>query len=361
MDFARFVQDYLNQKTEGDPSFMVSEESLAFVDLMRKDDMDRRASQVRQQTNANERGEQDQDSVTQEVKAEPASETGESAETNTDLFQQEQEVITTPAVPVSEVALGTEPLQASISDSEQAEAADLFQEDGNQPEPAALFTESGSDTEASQRTSDEGVDAEPAQQESSPELTSDPNPREASAELSAEAMQVFQESNELSPDSPPEQQSDATIDAEAVPAMFTESDETESNPSVTETGPDPASESATSEAGTNAEPPEIFTSTGQAAAPNSSLQEEGARVTEIVSSSSEVTIVAPEGMSDFDAMLRKFDSDYKAPDMPIGDDLEFPEIQEEPESGDLQNTSEFAETMMAGFTRDLLQFERRGT
>ena len=247
---------------------MVSEESLAFVDLMRKDDMDRRATMAREQTNPDERGEQDQASVTEDAKTESVSSSGESAEQNESLFQQEEEVITTPAVPVSEVALGTDPLQASISNFEQAEASDSFQEDGNQPEQVSLFTEPG---------------------------------------------------------------------------------------------PNPAGESATSETGAETDPPSIFTSQGQEAAPNSRLEEEGVRVTEIPNNSGETTMLVPEDMTDFSSMLKRFDSDYRTPDIPVGDDLAFPEIEEEPESEQPETTVEFAESMMAGMTQDLLKFERRGT
>jgi chemotaxis protein histidine kinase CheA len=258
MDFAKFVQDYLNQKTEGDPSFMVSEESLAFVDLMRKDDMDRRASAVREQTNPNERGEQDQISVTEEANNQPSSDTGDAADPSTAVFEEsQQEVITSPAVPVSEVALGTDPLQATISDNDPAEPAEVFQESGNTPQSA--------------------IEQNP--------------PPEANA----------------------------------------------------------------------ASPHQVFTEGGQQAATNEQLRQEGAQVTEIPNLSGETTVIAPEGMPEFDQMLKRFDSDYRPPSNPIGDDLEFPEIDEQPPSEELQNTTELAESMMTEFSDSLEQFERRAS
>jgi hypothetical protein len=257
MDFAKLVQDYFNQKTEGDPSFMVSEESLAFVDLMRKDDMDRRASAVREQTNASERGEQDQESVTEEANNRPSSDSGDDADPSTAIFEGSQEVITSPAVPVSEVALGTDPLQATISDNDPAQPAEVFQES-----------------------------------EQSPESSIDQTP-------------------------PPE--------------------------------------------ANTASPHEVFTEDGQQAATNEQLRQEGAQVTEIPNLSGDTTIIAPEGMPDFDQMLKRFDGDYRPPSDPIGDDLEFPEIDEEPPTEELQSTSEYAESMMTGFSESLEQFERRAS
>jgi len=249
---------------------MVSEESLAFVDLMRKDDMDRRASAVREQTNANERGEQDQASVTEEANNQPSSGSGEDADPNLGVFEEsQQEIITTPAVPVSEVALGAEPLQASISDHENAQPADAFQESNNPAEVAEVFQESGQ----------------------TPQSAIEQNPP-----------------------------SDATA----------------------------------------ATPHQVFTEDGQQAGTNEQLRQEGAQVTEIPNLSGETIIVAPAGMPEFDQMLKRFDSDYRPPSNPVGDDLEFPEIDEEPPTEELQNTSEFAESMMTGFSESLEQFERRG-
>ena len=340
---------------------MVSEESLAFVDLMRKDDMDRRASMVRQQTNADERGEQDQGSVTEEAKTESESASGESAESNADLFQQEQEIITTPAVPVSEVALGAEPLQASISDSEQATAAEIFQQEGGQSEPASLFTELGFDADLNQSQTESGADANAESSAAESGEDADPTTGNTAPAISAEAIELFQDNGNLTPDPIPEPQVDPAGEAESVPAMFTEPFEAEQNAAASEAGPESASESATSEPGDNTEPPEIFTSAGQEAAPNSRLEEEGVRVTEIPNLSGETTMLVPEGMDDFDSMLKRFDGNYRTPDLPVGDDIEFPEIQEEPAGEEPQSTAEFAEGMMAGFTQDLLRFERRGT
>lgn len=248
---------------------MVSEESLAFVDLMRKDDMDRRASAVREQTNANERGEQDQESVTEEANNKPSSDSGSDADPSTAIFDEsQQEVITSPAVPVSEVALGTDPLQATISDNDPAQPAEVFQE----------------------------------------------------SDRPAEVTEVFQESGQ-SPES-----------------------------SIDQTSPSEANA---------ASPHQVFTEDGQQAGANEQLRQEGAQVTEIPNLSGDTTIIAPEGMPEFDQMLKRFDSDYRPPSNPIGDDLEFPEIDEEPPSENLQSTSEFAESMMTGFSDSLEQVERR--
>jgi len=262
---------------------MVSEESLAFVDLMRKDDMDRRASAVREQTNPNERGEQDQESATEEVHNKPSSDSGDDADPSTAVFDEsQQEVITSPAVPVSEVALGTDPLQATISDNDPAQPAEIFQESDRPAEVAEIFQES---------------------------------------DRPAEVAEVFHESS---------QSPETAIDQ----------------------GP-PSEANAAS-------PHQVFTEDGQQAGANEQLRQEGAQVTEIPNLSGDTTIIAPEGMPEFDQMLKRFDSDYRPPSNPIGDDLEFPEIDDEPPTENLQSTSEFAESMMTGFSESLEQLERRG-
>lgn len=317
---------------------MVSEESLAFVDLMRKDDMDRRASAVRQQTNANERGEQDQASVTEEANNQPSSGSGEDADPNTGIFEEsQQEIITTPAVPVSEVALGAEPLQASLSDHENAQPADAFQESTSPAEVAEVFQESGQTPQSAieQNPPSEANAASPHSvfAEGGPDISVNEQASEADRSIAqpeeslqesgrpAEVADVFQESGK-----PPES-------------------------SIRQDLPSQADASS---------PHQVFTEDGQQAATNEQLRQEGVQVTEIPNLSGETIIVAPEGMPDFDQMLKRFDSDYRPPSNPVGDDLEFPEIEEEPPTEELQNTSEFAESMMSGFSESLEQFERRG-
>jgi len=172
MDFAKLVTEYMNQRTEGDPSFIVSEESLAFVDLMRADDMDRRASNVEPSTNAEARGEPSSEEVANEAKSSPVSESHSGAEPSTS--SESPEVITAPASPFSDVALGgnqdagvlsdmpeaeTEPSPSSVftEDGQQSEPAAATSESQQSPEPAAVFTEDSDQAAPNSSLQEEGV------------------------------------------------------------------------------------------------------------------------------------------------------------------------------------------------------------
>lgn len=113
---------------------MVSDEALAFVDLMRKDDLDRRAGNVSSATSADERGEPTHEDVVEQSLQEPQSDSGESTE-SLQMFQEQNED-SLPAAPVSEVALGTESLQAASEQSDPANAMDALQEDGEPSQPS---------------------------------------------------------------------------------------------------------------------------------------------------------------------------------------------------------------------------------
>lgn len=139
---------------------MVSEEAIAFVDLMRADDLDRRAGMASQATNPNERGEPTHEETTESVWQDATTSDGESADVP--LFAQQNESETpTPAAPVSEVALGTDTLQASSEEGESAspiqtqESESLeaftspgFQEPGEDSRALALFSESSQNATA---------------------------------------------------------------------------------------------------------------------------------------------------------------------------------------------------------------------
>ena len=255
MDFAKLVTDYLNQRTEGDPSFIVSEEALAFVDIMRADDMDRRASNVETQTSADARGEPTNEEITSEVLSDPTTEDHPDADSIP--FTSEPEQDTEPVAPISRVA------------PEDPDATGSFSEAGQDTEPAEIFSS-----------------------QDSPELPP----------LN-------------SPQTPPELPS---------------------------------------------QPSPIFTEDGPQAATNDALREEGVRVEENSGLRSETTTIAPESMPDFDALLRQFDSEYKAPDPPAGDADLIPEADEIPDDEPLQNTTEFAESMMSEILSTHLSYDRRG-
>lgn len=192
MDFANLVQNYLSQKSEGDPSFMISEEALTFVDLMRSDDMDRRASQVPEQTNADVRGEPTLHDLTEEPLTEAVSSPHSPAE-STEPFQSPPED-TTPASAVSEVALGAELLQA-------------FQDPGNDAESAGPFSESTATAEPIDKLQTDQDEADPSgvfsqeatpqsEPEVAPEFTQQDQPQEQlNSLISEEGIQSFQSTN----------------------------------------------------------------------------------------------------------------------------------------------------------------------
>tara|TARA_R110000868_G_scaffold33142_1_gene120679 strand:- start:267 stop:1040 length:774 start_codon:yes stop_codon:yes gene_type:complete len=163
MDFAKLVTDYLNQRTEGDPSFIVSEESIAFVDLMRADDMDRRASSVESNTSADARGEPSAEEVTDESRRDSVSESHSDAQASSP--EESPEVITTPASPFTDVALGGNQDAGVLSDMQEAETepspSSVFSEDGQQSQPAAATSESQQSSEPAAVFTEDGNQAAP--------------------------------------------------------------------------------------------------------------------------------------------------------------------------------------------------------
>lgn len=125
MDLTK-IAELLGTKTEGDPAFQQTEEAQFFVEMLRMDDVDRRAS----------------------IATDPTSE-GEGAEVASELleddeFSQAEEVVSaddTVTGPVADaegsVAPEAQPLQALLSEGEDATASDAVQEDGPEPEPPA--------------------------------------------------------------------------------------------------------------------------------------------------------------------------------------------------------------------------------
>lgn len=308
MDFAKLVTEYMNQRTEGDPSFIVSEESIAFVDLMRADDMDRRASSVESQTSSDTRGEPSSEEITSESKSSSVSESYSEADPFTP--QDSPEVITTPASPYSDIALGGNQDAGVISNMPEADT---------EPSPGSVFTEDSQQSQPSQVFSEDTQAPEPSQV-----FTEDPQQSEPSS--------VFTEDHESTEPS----------------SAFTEdSPQSEPSPQVTE-DQQPA------------EPAAVFTEDGNQAAPNGALQEEGVAVTEHVSSNSNTTIIAPQSMPDFESILQSFDRDYRPPDPPAGD-LDVIPTEDEPEPSEpLQNTTEFCEAMMSEILSTHLAYDRRG-
>jgi len=172
MDFAKLVTEYMNQRTEGDPSFIVSEEAIAFVDLMRDDDMDRRASSVENQTSSDARGEPSNEEVAGESKNDAVSEAH--PEASPEVFNESAEVITTPASPYSDIALGgnqdagvisnmpdndtsSEPVSVFTEDSQSVDPSDAFSESQSAAAPASVFTEDGNQAAPNDALREEGV------------------------------------------------------------------------------------------------------------------------------------------------------------------------------------------------------------
>lgn len=246
---------------------MVSEESLAFVDLMRKDDLDRRAGNVAQATRPDERGELAHEDIVDKDIQISTSEDGEVAEA-LNLFQETTED-SLPATPVSEVALSPESLQA---------ASELFDQ-----------------ASAESPTQDQGEDSQPSP-----------------------AVQ--------------EQNSDAAIDA-----LFSQPEQLRLSPELSQ----------------------LYSEEGQQTATNEALAQEGVRVIDIPNASGETTILQPESLPDFEAMLRSFDRDYRPPEPPSGDSIEIPPPPDMSDSDPIQNSTEFAEQMIAGMSSEYLSMSRR--
>jgi len=287
---------------------MVSDEALAFVDIMRRDDMDRRASDVLPATNADERGDPTNEEVTSEAVQNSKSETGADTELS-ELFQESGDE-TTPAETVSEVALGTEPLLAVSSESEAS--LDSTQQESQSTQPDS---------------------------ENSPA-----SPEEA---ISDDTELLFDEST-----MPPQDALNEYQDS-----ILTPQDATENNPDSMDSA-DP--QAVVSEESASAEALDLFSQDSTAADTNDSLSSEGVTVSDVPSMSGKTTFIVPDDMPEFAEMLNTFDRDYRPPDPPAGDLHLIPESEEIESSDPLQNTTEHCESMMAGILHTYLASDRRG-
>ena len=326
---------------------MISDEALAFVDLMRKDDLDRRAGNVSRATNADERGEPSHEDVVEQSLQEPQSESGESAE-SLPVFQETNED-SLPATPVSEVALGAEPLQAASEQFDLADAVTATQEDGQPSEPSQALQDTGDDAVLDALFSQPEqirLDSQASQVVS--ELSEQAEPSNPATEQGEDARAAVGDSEETSP---------------AIPAVFEQQSGEQSLPSV------PVQEQGEDAVGSNSEQQdrqllsseaaELFSESGAQADTNAALAEEGVRITSIGNLSGETTILQPESMPDFEAMLRSFDRDYRPPDPPAGDDIQIPPPPDLSDSEPMQSSTEFAERMVAGMSDEYLAGNRR--
>jgi hypothetical protein len=338
MDFAKLVTDYLNQRTEGDPSFIVSEESIAFVDLMRADDMDRRASSVEPSTSASARGEPSNEDVAGESRHDSVSESHTDASPSTQ--EESPQIITTPASPFTDVALGGNQDAGVISDIQEPDVSPLvlsaFTEDGQSPEPSSAFSESQPSFEPSEVFTEDSDQANPivAIQDDS-DVATEPK----------------------SPSSDNYQQEFSPYNLELIPE---DSENTEPSSAFSESSPPSEPSSVFSESLPPSEPSSVFTEDGIPAAANSALRDEGVTVREYVTSKSETVILEPPSMPDFESLLQSFDRDYHPPDPPAGDTDMIPEEEDPEPSEPLQSTTEFCESMMSEILSTHLAYDRRG-
>lgn len=310
---------------------MMSDEALAFVDLMRRDDLDRRAEQVREATSPEERGDPDHDSVTSESHNPPVTEFFTEAETN----QQDQEVTenAAPAATVSEVALSADPLQASFSDTEEAHAAvpEWFESDS---------------ADATQIVSDSGQDADPVQQ--NPEDTEEARSQSFVSEQfesdTPEAPEIF-----TAPDL--EAQATGSQSETGDSASLNDGAEQDEFSEAVPSGPQ-------SDTGDSAEALEFFSENGRAADVTQSIEDPGVTETTVTSGNTTTTFLVPDEIPDFQSMLYSFDRGYHPPDPPAGE-AEFPESDDLPKSESPVSSTEHAESMMSSLGHSLLQMQRR--
>lgn len=295
---------------------MVSDEALAFVDIMRRDDMDRRASDVLPATSADERGEPTSEEITSEVVQDSQSETGADAESS-ELFQESGDE-TTPAETVSEVALGAEPLLAVSSESDVSPTQDakIFSEDAIQQESQSV--------------------------QSVPE-DSPASPEEA---ISDDTELLFDESTLPSQAALAEYQDSIPTPQEAIG----------DNPVPTDSA-DP--QASVSEESASAEALDLFSQDSTPAAANDSLSSEGVTVTDVPNESGTTTFIVPDDMPEFAEMLKAFDRDYRPPDPKAGDDIEIPAAPEFSEHDPIKSSTEVASAMVSEMSDAFLALNRR--
>jgi len=340
---------------------MVSAESLAFVDLMRRDDMDRRASQVKQAMSSDERGEPTHEDVSDSGVQESTSDAGDDSESVQEF--QEQHEDTTPAEPVSEVGDESGAEQSYSEDFAPADPLVAVQESGEQSEPFTGISEAGDDTESAEIFQEQYEDTTPAAATS--EVALGTEPLQGSSESGTDEAEPFDPS---SPES-------ASVDElEAFQAFSSDTYATEETSATQEAGesiepseavrdvsePDLSQNPAASDQGSLESPDvSLFSEDGQPAEQARSLQDEGVQVTEINSPGSETVILEPEKLPDFAAMLLSFDRNYHPPDPQAGDDIKIPSAPEIPDSDPIKSSTEVAELMIADMSEDFLNSARR--
>lgn len=135
MDLARIVE-LLGSQTEGDPNFQSTEESQFYVEMLRLDDVQRRADQ---QTFSETPPEHD-----------PEAQTHDQEELAGSLIEEPNDTVTEPvATPVDSVAPTADPLPALVTEGDDAQPIDLLQEQGDDASPAAATQESGDEASPS--------------------------------------------------------------------------------------------------------------------------------------------------------------------------------------------------------------------
>lgn len=131
MDLARIVE-LLGSQTEGDPNFQTTEESQFYVEMLRLDDVQRRADQ---QTFAETPAEHD-----------PESQTQNQEELAGSLLEEPNDTVTEPvATVVDSVAPTADPLPALVTEGDDAQPIDVLQEQGDDAAPTKAPMDSGAD------------------------------------------------------------------------------------------------------------------------------------------------------------------------------------------------------------------------
>jgi hypothetical protein len=320
MDLAK-IAELLGSKTEGDPAFQDTEESQFFVHLLRMDDVDNRAAAMRQPVDPAEQPEASDEQVQEITEAAAA------------LTSSGDDTVVEPAATTSaNVAPEAEPSQALFSEGPEASANLSEPDPGSDAEPSAmgsddtdaatpadLFREDGPDVSPSTPVQEPGADAEPAVSESD----GGPEPQ---------APDVFREDGQDA--EPVNQQADPG--AEASPAV------------------------AQAESGQDASPPEIFQQTGpEAEAARTPPPEEFLEVS-TQTARGETTMVVPQTLMDagFMDVLQRFDATVRIPEIQLGE-VPPATMMEELDAESVQSSTEGAEQMLTGLSRNMVQWERR--
>jgi hypothetical protein len=333
MDLAK-IAELLGSKTEGDPGFQDTEESQFFVHLLRMDDVDNRAAAIRQPIDPIEQPEASDQQV-QEIK--------ESADL---LTSSGDDTVAEPAATESaNVAPEAEPSQALFSEGPTASPSPQEIEEGPEAQPVLSDATAVDDAQPAEMFLDAETDGQPA------EITSESGP-------DAEAADLFREDG---PDAEGiVQQRDDGQDAAPAVQEREESPEAQAPEILRDAGPDAEAAVPQRSDGEDAAPPQVFQQEGPEA--QSSAQAPPDEFLEISTPSprGETTLVVPETLMEagFMNVLRLFDTTVRVPDIQIG---ETPPVipVEGVDPADVRSSTEGAEMMLTGLSRNMVELERR--